>query len=268
MKTSPRESPPGPFPTRTSSQEGAAVPSGHVLKSPYPGSDDYARHLSLRDILREFQIYQRLPPHDRLLQMIKYSSEEGIVLEHMPNGNLREYLQSHQADEITVVQRLQWACDAAEGLQLLHSHGIIHCDFKPENFLLDSRLRLRIIDFSGSSLDGKWASAFEGVRFCLPRACDDYPTVVTDLFALGSSIYEIMTGNQPYKDRADDEVEALFKQCDFPSTDEIPCEEMIQGCWQSKFKSAEEILILIKIEMQRHRVKSDFEDIVPPQTPT
>ncbi|TAQ85561.1 hypothetical protein B7494_g6118 [Chlorociboria aeruginascens] len=225
--------------SRGSSRLISPLPSGHVLKSPYPGSDDYNRNLSLRDILPEFQIYQRLPPHDRILQMINYSPEEGIVLEHMPNGNLREYLQSPQSYGLTLAQWLQWASNAAEGLQLLHSYGIIHCDVKPENFLLDAGLCLRLIDFSRSSLD--WNS-----------------TVVPDSFALGSNLYEIMTNRQPYRDRADDEVEALFKQQDFPSTDEILCGEEIQGFWHSKFESAEETLVLIKIEMQRHSIKFGF----------
>ena len=71
------------------------------------------RKQSLRDIEHEHKIYQRLPRHDRLLNMIGYSVEDGLILEYMPNGNLREYLQS-EAAALSVHQRLQWACDAAE----------------------------------------------------------------------------------------------------------------------------------------------------------
>jgi len=220
------------------------LPCGYVLKSAYP--DIEGRRQSLRDIEREFQIYQRLPRHDRLLQMIRYSPDEGLVLEYMPGGNLREHLRGPTAADIPIPQRLQWACDAAEGLQVLHSHNIIHCDIKTENFLLDSALRLRIIDFSGSSIDEKWASAFEGARFCLPRSLDEPSTTITDLFALGSTIYEIMTGKQPYEDLSDDEVEARYKQLLFPSVATIPCGEVIIACWCSKLKSANEVLELIK----------------------
>jgi len=181
--------------------------------------------------------------------MIGYSLEDGIILEYMPNGNLRDYLQSGAA--LNLDQRLQWACDAAEALHLVHSYNIIHCDVKPENFLLDSSFRLRIIDFSGSSIDGSYASAFEGVRFCLPRPWEAPSTIVTDVFALGSTIYEIMTGTQPYEEQTDEEVVALFEQAKFPSVDNLPCGEIIKRCWHSEVNSAEEIHASIKAEMRK-----------------
>lgn len=182
------------------------LPSGHVRKTPY---QDKTRKQSLRDIEREYRIYQRLPRHDRLLRIIGYSSDDGLDLEYMPNGNLREYLQAEAAN-LSLAQRLQWARDAAEALSLLHSHNVVHCDVKPENFLLDSHFRLRIIDFTGSSLDGSYFSAVESIRFWLPRPWEATSTVTTDLFALGSTIYEIMTGIQPYAQCTDEEVENLF----------------------------------------------------------
>ncbi|OBT60307.1 hypothetical protein VE03_10216 [Pseudogymnoascus sp. 23342-1-I1] len=223
------------------------LPSRYVRKTAYP---DSTRKQSLRDIEHEYKIYQRLPRHDLLLEMVGYSMEHGLILEYMPNGNLREYLQTKAAD-VSLDQRLQWACDAAEALHLVHSHNIIHCDVKPENFLLDSRLRLRIIDFSGSSIDGSYFSAVESARFCLPRPWEAPSSIVTDVFALGSTIYEIMTGTQPYAHCTDEEVEALFREGTFPPVDRIPCGEVIKRCWHSEVHSAEEIRLSIKAEVQK-----------------
>jgi hypothetical protein len=111
-------------------------------------------------------------------------------------------------------------------------------------------LRLRIIDFSGSSIDGKWASAIEGVRFCLPRPWEERSTVVTDIFALGSTIYEIMTGRQLYEELPDQEVETIYKQQIFPSVERVPCGEVIKACWHCEIKSVDEAMILIKNEME------------------
>jgi tRNA A-37 threonylcarbamoyl transferase component Bud32 len=51
------------------------------------------------------------------------------------------------------------AADAAEGVGILHSVGIIG-DINSWNFLIDDDSRLCIIDFSGSTIDGKAGSAF------------------------------------------------------------------------------------------------------------
>jgi serine/threonine protein kinase len=222
------------------------LPCGKVCKKAYPNKE--GRKQSLRDIELEHRIYQRIGSHDRFLRMEAYSPEDGLILEYMSNGNLRQRLREASLGA-TVHQRLQWAHDAAEAVDVLHGHGIIHCDLKPENFLLDSALRLRVIDFSGSSIDGGWASAFESVRFCLPRPWDEKSTIVTDIFALGSTIFEIMTGKEPYEDLLDDEVEERFRQGIFPSVNTICCGEIIIACWHAEVKSAAEVMKYIKTAM-------------------
>ncbi|KAK4235065.1 kinase-like domain-containing protein [Achaetomium macrosporum] len=208
------------------------LPCGNVRKCVYSELD---YDICLRDLEPEFRIYQKLPRHDRLLRLVRYSPEEGLVLQYMPRGSLRKHLRE-AATTITLPERLQWACDAAESLHLLHSHGIIHCDLKPENFLLDSSSRLKIIDFSGSSFDGLVGSAIKSTR--------------TDLFALGSTIYEIMTGRQPYEELSDEEVEARYSRKIFPSVQGVPCGRVIMDYWRCEIQTAEEAMKLLKAEME------------------
>lgn len=222
------------------------LPCGNVRKCIYSELDYEA---CLRDLGREFRVYRKLPQHDRLLRLIRYSPEEGLVLQYMPRGNLRKHLRDAVA-AITLPERLQWACDAAESLHLLHSHGVIHSDFKPQNLLLDSNSRLKIIDFPGSSFDGIVGSAIENTRFFLLRPLTEPPTVRTDLFALGSTVYEIMTDRQPYEELSDDEVEALYSQQIFPSVHEVPCGRVIMECWRCEIETAEEVMMLLKAEIE------------------
>lgn len=206
-----------------------------------------------KQLKRELEVYQRLPnTHNRVIHMFGYSDDDDgyLVLEYMRNGSLRAHLESEA--EIAIPQRLRWCVEAAEALVLLHTHGVIHADFKPENMLLDDRLSLRIIDLSGASIDEKPPLSLESTRFYLPRSMKDpMPcSVTTDLFALGSSLYQIMTRKQPYEDLPDEEVESKFARKDFPSVDGIPYGDTIRTCWFCEFETAEAVLNALKTEMK------------------
>ncbi|OBT87958.1 hypothetical protein VE02_04514 [Pseudogymnoascus sp. 03VT05] len=235
------------------------LPTSQVRKNVYPESPD-ERLIGRLEI--ESQIYSRLPKkHPRLLEMFSYSREEGLVLEYMPQGDLGKYLRGEdpmtrrdnhvwpERVEISPEQRLQWACDAAEGLALLHEHGIWHCDVRALNFLLDEELRLKIIDFEGSSIDGGEAGAVESTRFFLPREWRELSTARTEVFALGSLFYEIMTGGEPYAELGDEEVTERFGSKEFPDVGGLVCGDVMMKCWLGEVESAEEVYLLVKAKM-------------------
>lgn len=190
------------------------------------------------DIAKEASIYHRVGPHERLVQIFGHS-RDGLILEYMKNGDLKTYLQAQHSIPINL--KLKWAYQIAQAVSLMHSNGIIHCDIKPRNFLLDATLNIKIIDFSGSSLDGSNPASGEGTRFYLPRHWRDPPTEATDLFALGSTLYEVFQGTSPYEETSSDQVEVLFKRKEFPPVSAIPCGQIIQQCWLSQVDSAEHV---------------------------
>jgi len=65
-----------------------------------------------------------------------------------------------------------------------------------------------------------------------------------DVFAVGSSVYEIMTGHEPYEhlDSIDDmeEIEALIAAGKFPSTANVLAGNVIEGCWRQEYDSAKQ----------------------------
>ena len=236
-----------------------------MKKSPHPHASSYDKRFQRRQLKRELEVYQRLPtPHNRLIRIFGVSDDDddsdndrGLVFEYMPNGSLSAFLESET--KISAAQQLKWCVEAAEAVVLLHSHGIIHADIRPENMVLDEMLGLRIIDLSGSSIDGKPPLSLESTRFYLPRnRKDEMPcSVITDLFALGSSIYQIMTRRQPYEDLDDDDVEARYARKDFPPVGSIPYGNIIKRCWICEFGSAQEVLDSLLVAKQQYMEKAD-----------
>lgn len=226
--------------------------SGQVLKSPHVGrrAADSQEGLKI-----EARIYQHLGYHPRLIRLFNYSAKEGLSLEYMPNRNLKQYLRTH-SKEITLDQRLQWACEVAEGLQFLHSRGVIHCDLRPSNLLLDSDLRLKVADFAGSSLDGSKPTIHGDRRFYVD--CQETPNEHSDLFALGSTIFEIMTSSSPYEEIPDEEVSPLYLEKKFPSVARIICGQLIGRCWREEADSAEEVYVALRQRILDLQIAREF----------
>jgi serine/threonine protein kinase len=213
---------------------------GEVIKSPWPGLREAECR---RDLTIEAAIYNRLPPHPRLVKLINWDPDKCVItLEYMPNGNLSAYLSTYN-DTITLPQRLRWIQEAAEGLQLLHSANVMHCDVEPKNFLLDAALGFRVIDFGGSSLESTRATACPGTRFEPPDFdWNSLQTIKDDLFSLGSTIYNILTGERPYQEVPSDEVRRRYQAREFSDVSKIPYGEIIERCWRGEINTAQEIV--------------------------
>lgn len=224
---------------------------GTVLKSLFP---DAEMENHILDIAKEASIYHCLGPHERLIRMLDHS-RDGLILEYMENGDLKTYFQAQ--DSILMSLKLKWAYQIAQAVTLLHSNDIVHCDIKPRNFLLDSTLNIKIIDFSGSSLDGSRPASGEGTRFYLPRHWRDPPTVATDLFALGSTLYEVFQGTSPYEEIPSDQVEERFKRKEFPDVSAIPYGQIINQCWLSQVDSAEHVQAFMR-DVIRSKLNADY----------
>jgi serine/threonine protein kinase len=209
-----------------------------VVKVLYPKSED-AENEALA-LQREFEIYKKLPKHARLLTLLDGSTPRRLVFPYLTNGTLHDRIFS-DGPPLEPRQRLQLAADAAEGVGLLHAHDVVHCDIGPRNFMFDDEHRLRVIDFAGSGVDGQKGFAIESARYFLPRPWTDICSFRTDIFALGSLLYTILTGVPPYKDKTEEEVEQLYSIHVFPATIDIPCGEVISGCWNGLYSTAGEV---------------------------
>ena len=88
----------------------------------------------------------------------------------------------------------------------------------------------------------------ESTPFFLPRDPLSTPNPKSDLFALGSVMYFIMAGREPYDGLSEDEITARFSRGEFPQVDEFECGQTISGCWTGKFNNAQEVVVSLSGE--------------------
>ena len=182
---------------------------------------------------REKLIYQALPKDPNILNCIAIT-ERGIHVPYLRQGNVRQYLQTHSLDAQT---RDRWIGSAIDAIITIHTYGIIHSDISARNFLVDDDLSIKLCDFAGSGINDLESLVGEESAYhsspSLPR------TFQTDIFALGSLIYEISTGIRPFADIDDDEIEKRYTAQHFPSLRGVFYHDVISKCWRSQYRSVE-----------------------------
>jgi len=216
------------------------LPDGTILKYVFDRDDRWAA----KGLDIEHQILTALGTHDRLVKYLG-RHEYGLRFQFEVHGDIRRYFARMDSENvpIPIQQREKWVQQAAESIAFVHSKGVIHCDIHPNNFLLDDKLDLRLCDFAGSlfgELDGK---AMESTPFFLPREPLSTPNVKSDLFALGSVVYYIMAGREPYDGLSENEITARFTRGEFPDVAGFGCGGIISGCWTGKYRSAQEVVV-------------------------
>ncbi|KAK9456520.1 kinase-like domain-containing protein [Dipodascopsis uninucleata] len=208
-----------------------------VLKVPRPF--DHCKS----DIKKEIAIYKVLGNHERVVTWYEYS-EEGVCLEYMPCGSLQDYmLRDHVF--IAIYTRIRWIVQITEAIQYVHSKGIIYSDISSRNFLLDRNLNLKICDFSGASCESYNSTSIEISRYRSPERNQHSlkePSINSDLFALGSLIFEIETGTVPFDDILSDEVQSNYSNGIFPDTSQLICGPIIDLCWRHQYSTCDELM--------------------------
>ncbi|KAF1360880.1 kinase-like protein [Lizonia empirigonia] len=194
----------------------------------------------------EQTIFEKLGKHPRIIGFTG-KHEDGLLLEYAPIGSLKGYLK--EAD-LTEKERIRFAKETAEGVAHAHRKNILICDINVRNILLDNELHVKLCDFQGRllGLDGEIlydGGASENAESFMPRHDKDYASVKTDIFALGSTIYHIVTGHQPFPELNTIDDEAVFwdryEQGHFPSLETISGSHIIRSCWQGEYTSASKV---------------------------
>ncbi len=121
------------------------------------------------------------------------------VMEYMENGSLEDQL---RGGSIPVSEAVLLFRDIAKGLVHAHDKGILHCDLKPANVLLDQDRHPRLADFGQSRLTNEMSPALGTLFYMAPEQADlkAAPDARWDVYALGAVMYRMLTGHPPHRE--------------------------------------------------------------------
>jgi hypothetical protein len=118
------------------------------------------------------------------------------VMEYMEHGSLEERLQG----PLPLEEAAHLFREVATGLAHAHNKGILHCDLKPANVLLDHDHRPRLADFGQARLTHEQSPALGSLFYMAPEqaSLDASPDARWDVYALGALLYRMLTGAPPH----------------------------------------------------------------------
>ena len=125
-----------------------------------------------------------------------------LVMEYLPGITLRELLREQK--RLTIPQAVTIMDAVLSGLSAAHRANIVHRDVKPENVLLAEDGRIKIGDFglarATTANTGSGQMLLGTIAYLAPELVTrGTADARSDIYALGIMLYEMLTGEQPYK---------------------------------------------------------------------
>ncbi len=192
------------------------------------------RGLDTEDVLRRFRNERQILAslhHPHIASLLDGgTSDDGLpyfVMEYIEGLPLLQYCDEHQ---FSINERLELFKNICSAVQHAHQNLVIHRDLKPSNILITHDGELKLLDFGVAKflnpelMGDNLAQTQTQFRVMTPEYASPeqvrggHITTATDIYSLGIILYELLTGNRPYKLKDTSPEEMMHLICDSEPT--------------------------------------------------
>jgi serine/threonine-protein kinase len=158
-----------------------------------PKADDNTGH---EEFLHEVRVATKLR-HPNILGVLNasYIDEHFVIAMELGDESLADRIERRTS----TARALDLAGQAVAALAHAHEQKFIHCDIKPENFILFPNNQLKLADFGFAKLNLRTlkASGSGTIDYIAPEQAMGRPKFQSDVFSLGLVLYRLLSGKLP-----------------------------------------------------------------------
>ena len=174
----------------------------------------HRQNLNFSELLREPRLLAALD-HPNIVSITTAEKQESvffIVMEYVPGETLENIIATGGA--LDVPRTLDYACQICEAVDHAHRQGVIHRDLRPPNVLVSESGILKVADFGTSrflEMAAHGTTVTGSPPYMAPEQFKGKAVFASDVYSLGVTMYQMLTGVLPYDTPAPNDLEKLMR---------------------------------------------------------
>ncbi|HXT70802.1 MAG TPA: serine/threonine-protein kinase [Vicinamibacterales bacterium] len=172
----------------------------------------HRQNLDFGELLREPRLLASLN-HPNIVNVITAEKQDNtffIVMEYVPGETLEHLIANQGALDVGLA--LDYTCQVANAVEHAHKQGVIHRDLRPANVFVSDKGMVKVGDFGTSrflELAAHGTTVIGSPPYMAPEQFEGRAVFASDLYSLGVSMYQMLTGDLPYDTPAPADLDRL-----------------------------------------------------------
>jgi serine/threonine-protein kinase len=179
-----------------------------ALKVPHKQGVDFG------ELLREPRLLATLN-HPNIVTILTAEKQENvffIVMEFVPGETLEAIIAREGALDLAVA--LDYTCQICNAVDHAHKQGVLHRDLRPSNVLVTENGLVKVADFGTSrflEIAAHGTTVIGSPPYMAPEQFQGKAVFASDIYSLGVTMYQMLTGMMPYDTPSPADLDRLLK---------------------------------------------------------
>ena len=174
----------------------------------------HRQNLNFSELLHEPRLLATLD-HPNIVSITTAEKQEDIffiVMEYVEGDTLEAVI---AGGALVASQMLDFSSQACSAIRHAHDQGVIHRDLRPPNMLVSGAGVLKVADFGVSrflELAARGTTVIGSPPYMAPEQFEGKAVFASDIYSLGVTMYQMLTGVLPYESPTPSDLERLMRE--------------------------------------------------------